>query len=80
MNAEYSGPAEIKATAEFPQSGLWDVHGDFSVEAIYPGGVRMLISGKFPNGIRFEGSEGWIFVTRGDYSVTASDPTGGNDA
>ena len=78
MDAEYSGPVEIKATAEFPKSGLWDVHGDFNVEALYPGGVRMLISGKFPNGIRFEGSEGWIFVTRGNYSVTASDPTGGN--
>jgi predicted dehydrogenase len=80
MDAEYSGPLEIRATAEFPKSGLWDVHGDFNVEALYPGGVTMLISGKLPNGIRFEGSEGWIFVTRGNYSVTASDPTVGNAA
>ena len=80
MDAEYSGPIEIKASAEFPKSGLWDVHGDFNVEALYPGGVTMLINGKFPNGIRFEGSEGWIFVTRGNYSVTASDPTSGNAA
>ena len=78
MDAEYSGPIEITATAEFPNSGLWDVHGDFSVTALYPGGISMLISGKFPNGIRFEGSEGWIFVTRGSYSVTASDPASGN--
>lgn len=80
MDAEYSGPIEIQATAEFPRSGLWNVHGDFSVEALYPGGITMLISGKFPNGIRFEGSEGWIFVTRGNYSVTGSDPTSGNAA
>ena len=80
MGAEYSGPTEISATAEFPKSGLWDVHGDFNVEALYPGGVTMMISGEYPNGIRFEGSEGWIFVTRGDYSVTASDPTGSNGA
>jgi len=80
MDAEYSGPTEIRATAEFPKSGLWDVHGDFNVEALYPGGVTMMISGKYPNGIRFEGSEGWIFVTRGDYSVTASDPTGSSGA
>jgi len=74
MDTEYTGPIEIKATAEFPKSGLWDVHGDFNVEALYANGVTMLISGKFPNGIRFEGSDGWIFVTRGSYSVTASDP------
>jgi predicted dehydrogenase len=76
MDAEYTGPIEIKATAEFPKSGLWDVHGEFNVEAVYANGVTMLINGKFPNGIRFEGSDGWIFVTRGNYSVTASDPKG----
>jgi predicted dehydrogenase len=80
MDAEYSGPLEIQASSEFPRSGLWDVHGDFSVEALYPGGVAMLISGKFPNGIRFEGSEGWIFVTRGNYTVPGRDPTSGNAA
>jgi len=74
MDTEYTGPIEIKATAEFPKSGLWDVHGDFNVEALYANGVTMLISGKFPNGIRFDGSDGWIFVTRGSYTVTASDP------
>jgi hypothetical protein len=34
----------------------------------------MVVSGEFPNGIRFEGSEGWIFVSRGNERVTASDP------
>ena len=34
----------------------------------------MIIDNKFPNGIRFEGTDGWIFVTRGEEKVTASDP------
>jgi hypothetical protein len=34
----------------------------------------MEISGAFPNGVRFEGSEGWIFVSRGNVAVTSSDP------
>lgn len=74
MGTEYTGPIEVEATAEFPKSGLWDVHGNFSVTAKYENGVTMHVSGDFPNGVRFEGDEGWIFVTRGNYSVTASDP------
>lgn len=74
MGTEYTGPVEIKAEAKFPTSGLWNVHGDFLAEAKYANGVTMQVSGAFPNGIRFEGSEGWIFVSRGNVGVTASDP------
>ena len=34
----------------------------------------MIVSGDFPNGVRFDGTEGWIFVSRGNEAVTASDP------
>lgn len=74
MGMEYSGPIELEATAEFPTEGLWTVHGPFKVEAKYANGVTMHVSGDYPNGIRFEGDEGWIFVTRGAAQVTASDP------
>ncbi len=78
MGTEYTGPVEIEAEAKFASGGLWDVHGDFSVEAKYANGVAMLISGEYPNGVRFEGTEGWIFVTRSGGQVTSSDP-GSND-
>jgi predicted dehydrogenase len=79
MDAEYTGPIEVWGTAEFPKKGLWDVHGPFRTEAVYANGVRMVVSGDFPNGIKFIGSEGWIFVSRGDApAVTASDPTSKN--
>jgi predicted dehydrogenase len=74
MGTEYTGPVEISGSAEFPKSGLWDVHGPFRTEGVYADGVRMLVSGEFPNGIKFEGSEGWIFVSRGNDTVTTSDP------
>ena len=75
MGTEYTGPIEVEAEASFPTSGLWNVHGDFHVWAKYANGVNMEVSGAFPNGVKFIGSEGWIFVSRGNVTVTSSDPT-----
>ena len=74
MDTEYTGPISVNAMAQFPKSGLWDVHGEFIAVAEYKNGITMITSGGYPNGIRYEGSEGWIFVTRGDYTASASDP------
>jgi predicted dehydrogenase len=74
MDTEYTGPVEVWGHADFPTKGLWDVHGIFRTEALYANGVLMVVSNELPNGIKFEGTKGWIFVTRGDYRVTASDP------
>ncbi|MEA3463448.1 MAG: Gfo/Idh/MocA family oxidoreductase, partial [Bacteroidota bacterium] len=78
MGTEYTGPVEVEAEASFPASGLWNVHGDFMVHAKYANGVTMQVSGDFPNGVKFYGSEGWIFVSRGSVAVTSSDPTAGD--
>ena len=74
MDTELTGPISIEAVAQFPKSGLWDVHGDFMSKAEYKNGITMLTSGGYPNGVRYEGTEGWIFVTRGNYRATDSDP------
>ncbi len=74
MDTELTGPVSIEAVAQFPKSGLWNVHGDFMAKAEYKNGITMLTSGGYPNGIRYEGTEGWIFVTRGAYSASPSDP------
>jgi hypothetical protein len=81
MDTELTGPRFIEAVAEFPRTGLWNVHGDFMVKAEYDNGIMMLTSGGYPNGIRYEGSEGWIWVSRGNYTASASDPVAqGNNA
>lgn len=74
MDTEYTGPVSVEAVAQFPKYGSWNVHGDFMVKHEYANGVTVYTSGGFPNGIRYEGTEGWIFVTRGAYRATASDP------
>jgi predicted dehydrogenase len=75
MGTERTGPIEIWGEAEFPDSGLWDVHGRFTTHARYANGVHMTLSGDLPNGVKFIGSAGWIFVARSG-AVTASDPDG----
>ncbi|MEQ9289704.1 MAG: Gfo/Idh/MocA family oxidoreductase [Cyclobacteriaceae bacterium] len=74
MDTEYTGPVSVEAIAQFPKSGFWDVHGDFMVKAEYANGITMYTSGGYTNGIRYEGEDGWIFVSRGSYTASASDP------
>lgn len=78
MDTEYTGPVEISGRADFPKKGLWNVHGLFQTEGLYANGVKMIISNELPNGIKFEGTEGWVFVTRGNYRASASDPVQSN--
>lgn len=84
MDMEYSGPIEIWGKANFPTddpsySALWNVHGIFRTEALYANGVNMVVSNELPNGVKFIGTEGWIWVTRGNYRVTDTDPVADNN-
>ncbi|HOK75018.1 MAG TPA: Gfo/Idh/MocA family oxidoreductase [Bacteroidales bacterium] len=45
MDTELTGPIQIEAVAEFPKSGLWDVHGDFMAKLEYANGVTQYVSG-----------------------------------
>ncbi|MFT6935338.1 MAG: myo-inositol 2-dehydrogenase/D-chiro-inositol 1-dehydrogenase [Maribacter sp.] len=74
MNTELTGPMTVEALAEFPKSGLWNVHGDFMVKHEYDTGMTVYTSGGYTNGIQYIGEDGWIFVSRGSYQASASDP------
>ncbi len=73
MDQEFGGPLKIEGRGEFPTNKIWNVHGAYHVELTYPGDVRMTVSDKLQNGIKFIGDQGWIFVAR-DEGATASDP------
>lgn len=67
MGMEASGPVEIQATAEFAAEGVWDVHGAFEINYLYANGVPVSFADNRTNrqGILFEGTEGWVYASRG---------------
>jgi hypothetical protein len=67
MGTEYTGPVRIEGQAEYPKDGLWNVHGAFRVEYTYDNGVKLICADirKNKQGVVFEGTEGWVYVSRG---------------
>lgn len=78
MNTESTGPVEIFSEAEFPKTGLWNVHGKFYSEMLYENGIKMtarMETKEYPSGVMFTGTDGWLFISvGGNLPVTSSDP------
>lgn len=73
MGTTRTGPTAIRnARGTFPTDDLWNTATEYYFEAAYESGVTMIVSSSERMGVRFEGDDGWIWVTRGDYEV--SDP------
>jgi predicted dehydrogenase len=65
LGADNSGPVEISGWGEFPRNGIYDTATRYDINFVYADGTRISASTQHRGGIRFEGSEGWIFVNRG---------------
>ena len=72
---EEIGPLSVSGTCGWLTEGLWNAHAEFDLLYKYPKNIDVSVCNKYPNGVRFIGEGGWIFVSRGAEKVTASDPT-----
>ncbi|HUU10622.1 MAG TPA: Gfo/Idh/MocA family oxidoreductase [Phycisphaerae bacterium] len=70
-----TGPVDIVATeGKFRNDTLWDVPIHFHIEYKYSSGLQIICESSGQRGIRFEGTEGWIFVAIHGGHLTASRP------
>ena len=74
MGWEGIGAKYIEGKGKFHTGGLWDVHGEYDITLTYPDGTPVRVWDKYPNGVKFVGEKGWMFVSRGPAKMTASDP------
>ncbi len=68
---ERSGPISVdgKPLKEMIPGG-YDAACDYVVHFKYANGVQMIVTNQAPNGVRFEGTDGWIFIDRGQFQAS----------
>ncbi|MGC9327018.1 MAG: Gfo/Idh/MocA family protein, partial [Candidatus Hinthialibacter sp.] len=60
-------PIDVEGKGEFPQEGIANCCIKWELEFHYANGVRMIYTdnqGRAKQGVRFEGSNGWVYVNR----------------
>ena len=65
MGTELTGPIEIEGEGVFPTDSLFDTVENYRFVCKYAEGFTMIVAGNFTDGVRFEGSDGWVFVSAG---------------
>jgi predicted dehydrogenase len=65
MGTELTGPVEIEGKGVWPKDPLFNTVEEYEFFCKYKEGFTMHVAGKFPNGVRFVGDKGWVFVDRG---------------
>ena len=66
MGTAYSGPVRIKnAKGVWGEDELWNTATQYYFEAEYRSGAVLKISDKFKMGVTFKGTDGWVYVNRG---------------
>ena len=73
MDTEYTGPVKVQnAQAQWADHPVFDTATAFYFECIYKNGVKLIISSREKRGgVTFEGTEGSVWATRGNYGASS---------
>lgn len=72
LGLDRTGPTQIAGTGTFSNEKVFNVINNYEFHLNYATGDHLIVSNKFPNGCKFVGEDGWVFVNRGQ--ITASNP------
>jgi predicted dehydrogenase len=74
LDFDRSGPSEIEGHGEFPAAdAVWNTCTKYRIELKYPQNITMTIAGGYndiKSGVKWIGSEGWVWVNRPSDSRT----------
>lgn len=77
MDCDRSGPSEIEGVGEFPaKDAVWNTCTKYRITAKYPNDIEMVIAGghgDIKGGTKWIGTDGWVWVSRGN-AVETSNP------
>jgi predicted dehydrogenase len=84
LGFDHTGPSEIEAHGDMPPgNAVWNTSPKYRVEASYKkeitgyaGDVTFTIAGGYPeirSGVKWIGSEGWVWVDRGGFDASNAD-------
>ncbi|MCH2182745.1 MAG: Gfo/Idh/MocA family oxidoreductase [Mariniblastus sp.] len=74
LGMDHSGPVEYAARGVQIEGSPYDAFWDYEFTNTYANGVKMIGSTQGPRGLRFEGTDGWLFVAIHGGAMTASRP------
>jgi predicted dehydrogenase len=62
LGMDHTGPVEIIAKGKPFGNGIYDTFVEYDFQCRYANGVRLIGSSNAPRGLKFEGTDGWIFI------------------
>jgi predicted dehydrogenase len=69
-----TGPVEIEAKGVQTKGSLYDVFWDYTFANTFASGLKLVGSSAAPRGVKFEGTDGWVFIHVHGAKLEASSP------
>ncbi|MBN1125583.1 MAG: Gfo/Idh/MocA family oxidoreductase [Sedimentisphaerales bacterium] len=74
MGTELTGPVKIiNAKGKFNKNDLWNTATEYTFDAVYVNGVILKISNRLRGGVKFIGTDGWIWANRGQHEASSEE-------
>ncbi|MCP4095681.1 MAG: Gfo/Idh/MocA family oxidoreductase [Planctomycetaceae bacterium] len=74
LGMDSSGPIKFQANGKQVKNSPYDAFWDYEFTNTYENGVQMIGTTEGPRGLKFEGSDGWLFVAIHGGALSASNP------